>query len=80
PPADPQRHYLTEPARSRGMTPQDPPTGELPITGVYTKGSTSSVGQSCSSDQEIWVCQQYRRDGEERPLLQRKCILLEIWA
>ncbi|WP_407263416.1 hypothetical protein [Klebsiella pneumoniae] len=27
-------------------------------------GSTSSVGQSCSSDLDIWVCHQARLDGE----------------
>nr|WP_270943748.1 hypothetical protein [Klebsiella pneumoniae] len=42
----------------RGMQTQEPPKGELPITGVYSMGSTSSVGQSCSSDLDIWVCHQ----------------------
>lgn len=51
-PDETQRHYLNELELYRGMTPQDPPKGELPITGVYTMGSTSSVGQSCSSD---WI-------------------------
>ena len=43
-------------------------------------GSTSSVGQSCSSDPDIWVCHQAWLDTEERQLLQRKCSLLESWA
>jgi adenylate cyclase len=43
-------------------------------------GSTSSVGQSCSSDLDIWVCHQSWLDSEERQLLQRKCSLLESWA
>jgi adenylate cyclase class 1 len=59
---------------------QEPPKGELPITGVYSMGSTSSVGQSCSSDLDIWVCHQSWLDSEERQLLQRKCSLLESWA
>ena len=42
-------------------------------------GSTSSVGQSCSSDLDIWVCHR-PLDSEERQLLQRKCSLLESWA
>jgi adenylate cyclase class 1 len=62
------------------MPPQEPPKGELPITGVYSMGSTSSVGQSCSSDLDIWVCHQSWLDNEERQLLQRKCSLLESWA
>ncbi|VCV94777.1 Adenylate cyclase [Escherichia coli] len=75
-----QRHYLNELELYRGMSVQDPPKGELPITGVYTMGSTSSVGQSCSSDLDIWVCHQSWLDSEERQLLQRKCSLLESWA
>lgn len=58
-PDETQRHYLNELELYRGMTPQDPPKGELPITGVYTMGSTSSVGQSCSSD-PISACHQSR--------------------
>ncbi len=46
------------------MSVQDPPKGELPITGVYTMGSTSSVGQSCSSDLDIWVCHQSWRQEQ----------------
>lgn len=57
-PDETQRHYLNELELYRGMSVQDPPKGELPITGVYTMGSTSSVGQSCSSDTDIWVCHQ----------------------
>lgn len=44
-PDETQRHYLNELELYRGMSVQDPPKGELPITGVYTMGSTSSVGQ-----------------------------------
>ncbi len=79
-PDETQRHYLNELELYRGMSVQDPPKGELPITGVYTMGSTSSVGQSCSSDLDIWVCHQSWLDSEERQLLQRKCSLLENWA
>ncbi len=52
-PDETQRHYLNELELYRGMSVQDPPKGELPITGVYTMGSTSSVGQSCSSDRYL---------------------------
>ena len=44
-------YYLEELERHRVMQTQEPPKGELPITGVYSMGSTSSVGESCSSDQ-----------------------------
>lgn len=77
-PDETQQHYLTELEDSlpwhaaAGIT-----EGELPITGVYTMGSTSSVGQSCSSDLDIWVCHQSWLDNDERQLLQRKCSLLE---
>lgn len=54
--------------------------GELPITGVYSMGSTSSIGQSQSSDLDIWVCHQSWLDNEERNRLQLKCSLLEKWA
>lgn len=79
-PDETQRHYLEELELHRGMQTQEPPKGELPITGVYSMGSTSSVGQSCSSDLDIWVCHQAWLDSEERQLLQRKCSLLESWA
>ena len=79
-PDETQQHYLTELELYRGMPPQVSPKGELPITGVYSMGSTSSVGQSCSSDLDIWVCHQSWLDNEERQLLQRKCSLLESWA
>ncbi|WP_334471553.1 class I adenylate cyclase [Arsenophonus sp. PmNCSU2021_1] len=54
--------------------------GELPITGIYSMGSTSSIGQSDVSDLDIWVCHQSWLDQEERQLLQKKCILIEQWA
>lgn len=53
---------------------------QLPITGVYSMGSTSSVGQNCASDLDIWVCHQAWLDNEERHWLQKKCKLLEQWA
>ncbi len=38
-PDETQRHYLNELELYRGMSVQDPPKGELPITGVYTMGA-----------------------------------------
>ncbi|MBD2794993.1 class I adenylate cyclase [Xenorhabdus sp. 18] len=54
--------------------------GELPITGIYSMGSTSSIGQSCSSDVDVWVCHQSWLDSDEKALLEQKCTLIEQWA
>ncbi|MDE9448224.1 adenylate cyclase, partial [Xenorhabdus bovienii] len=54
--------------------------GELPITGIYSMGSTSSIGQSCSSDIDVWVCHQSWLDHDEKVLLEQKCSLIEQWA
>lgn len=79
-PDENQQTYLHEiDLRSPGSIAADHP-GQLPITGVYSMGSTSSIGQSCSSDLDIWVCHQSWLDGEERNRLQQKCTQLEKWA
>lgn len=54
--------------------------GELPITGIYSMGSTSSVGQSHCSDIDVWVCHPSWLDNEEKRSLQKKCTLIEQWA
>ncbi|WP_446470027.1 class I adenylate cyclase [Xenorhabdus stockiae] len=54
--------------------------GELPITGIYSMGSTSSIGQSCSSDLDIWVCHQSWLDNSEKDSLEQKCSLIQQWA
>ncbi|MBI6549549.1 class I adenylate cyclase [Xenorhabdus sp. VLS] len=54
--------------------------GELPITGIYSMGSTSSIGQSSSSDVDVWVCHQSWLDNDEKALLEQKCTLIEQWA
>ncbi|GAA0512993.1 class I adenylate cyclase [Tatumella terrea] len=56
------------------------PQGEAPITGVYSMGSTSSVGQNNHSDLDIWVCHQSWLDSDERHKLQNKCRLLTQWC
>ena len=72
--------YLNDLEDKWGSPFDKPASGELPITGVYSMGSTSSIGQSCSSDLDIWVCHQSWLDNEERTRLQQKCSLLEKWA
>ncbi|HGM5286981.1 TPA: class I adenylate cyclase [Serratia liquefaciens] len=75
-----QQDYLNDLEDKWGSPFDKMASGELPITGVYSMGSTSSIGQSCSSDLDIWVCHQSWLDNEERNRLQQKCSLLEKWS
>lgn len=79
-PDERQQIYLAELEGQWGSPVENLTSGELPITGVYSMGSTSSIGQSCTSDLDIWVCHQSWLDTEERNRLQQKCHLLETWA
>ncbi|MBH3024014.1 class I adenylate cyclase [Serratia ureilytica] len=79
-PDETQQDYLNDLEDKWGSPFDKPASGELPITGVYSMGSTSSIGQSCSSDLDIWVCHQSWLDNEERTRLQQKCSLLEKGA
>ncbi|GAB2949404.1 class I adenylate cyclase [Hafnia psychrotolerans] len=79
-PDDIQTTYLTDLEDKWGSAVDVMAKGELPITGVYSMGSTSSIGQSNTSDLDIWVCHQSWLDNEERNRLQQKCSLLEKWA
>ncbi|PLK58374.1 adenylate cyclase, partial [Candidatus Palibaumannia cicadellinicola] len=51
-----------------------------PITGVYSMGSTSSLGQNYYSDLDIWICHKSWLNNKERAELQCKCTLIEKWA
>lgn len=79
-PDETQSQYLKDLQQHRGMPAQTVLEGELPIIGIFSMGSTSSIGQSCSSDLDIWVLHQSWLDSDERQHLQRKCNLLESWA
>ncbi len=79
-PNETQQDYLSEVEAKWGQPLQQSVGGELPITGVYSMGSTSSIGQCHTSDLDIWVCHQAWLDAEERNRLQKKCSLLEKWA
>lgn len=79
-PDETQQDYLNDLEDKWGSPFEKMATGELPITGLYSMGSTSSIGQSCTSDLDIWVCHQSWLDNEERNRLQQKCSLLEKWA
>lgn len=50
-----------------------------PIIGLYSMGSTSSVGQSSTSDLDIWVCHHTWLDNHERQALENKCLVLQNW-
>lgn len=50
------------------------------ILGLYTMGSTSSIGQSTSSDLDIWVCVSAHMSCEARENLSSKCLLITDWA
>ena len=54
---------------------------EVPdILALYTMGSTSSIGQSTSSDLDIWVCVSSTMRCEARENLGNKCLLITEWA
>lgn len=58
------------------LTPDSPPLKEpeqRAILGLYAMGSTSSLGQSDSSDLDIWVCVKSSLDDQHRHALQDKC-------
>lgn len=50
------------------------------ILALYTMGSTSSIGQSTSSDLDIWVCVSPKMGSNERSHLSNKCMLVTEWA
>ncbi|WP_420800641.1 hypothetical protein [Photorhabdus temperata] len=75
-----QKSYLDDLESKLEHAIEQPANGQLPITGIYSMGSTSSIGQSSCSDLDIWVCHQSWLDNDERLLLQRKCTLIEQWA
>ncbi len=50
------------------------------IYALYTMGSTSSVGQSTSSDIDVWVCISPKMPIEQRTQLSNKCLLITEWA
>lgn len=76
-PDETQKSWLK---RLDGEVPPVDGPGEMPITGVYSMGSTSSVGQNITSDLDIWVCHQSWLDNAERLCLQKKCHLLQKWC
>ncbi|WP_317918001.1 class I adenylate cyclase [Vibrio sp. MACH09] len=50
------------------------------ILALYTMGSTSSIGQSTSSDLDVWVCVSPSMESEQRSHLSNKCMQITEWA
>lgn len=50
------------------------------ILGLYSMGSTATIGQSFSSDMDIWVCISSTMSNDEREHLTRKSLLITEWA
>ncbi|MGO1793215.1 MAG: class I adenylate cyclase [Oceanisphaera sp.] len=50
------------------------------IFGLYSMGSTSSIGQSRQSDLDVWVCYSHTLAFERVDWLQQKCLLISQWA
>lgn len=72
--------YLHDLEYRSGSPVMSPPHGEMPVMGIYSMGSTSSVGQNAISDLDIWVCHQSWLDNHERHRLQKKCAALKKWC
>ncbi len=53
---------------------------EQSILGLYCMGSTSSIGQCCRSDLDIWVCHSHHLPADRLELLEHKCLLISKLA
>ncbi len=60
--------------------PEKKMNSNLPIKGLFSMGSTASMGQSLGSDLDIWVCVQQWVTPEERATLDFKCSRISEWA
>ncbi|MCK6265725.1 class I adenylate cyclase [Vibrio sp. ZSDE26] len=73
-----QRSYIEDTEKTINQTLE---TSDTPaILGLYTMGSTSSIGQSTSSDLDIWVCVSPEMSTEDRENLTGKCLGITEWA
>ncbi|WP_299692074.1 class I adenylate cyclase [uncultured Vibrio sp.] len=73
-----QKQFVSETELALGSNLTE--AAEPAILGLYTMGSTSSIGQSTSSDLDIWVCVPPDMDGPARDSLTSKCLLITDWA
>ncbi|PPI87668.1 hypothetical protein CRV12_03570 [Candidatus Pantoea edessiphila] len=56
------------------------PKHEMPITGIYSMGSTFSIGQNDKSDLDIWVFHKSHLDKHDLINLNYKCTRIQKWC
>nr|WP_086939221.1 class I adenylate cyclase [Thaumasiovibrio occultus] len=79
--SDPQSQFISDCALTYGLTLDEIPAADAgAINGLYSMGSTASLGQSQTSDLDIWVCVNSDMPKAQRELLERKCQCVSEWA
>ncbi|WP_261816372.1 class I adenylate cyclase [Vibrio gallicus] len=73
-----QQDWITDLARS--CSDHIPSPEQRDILALYTMGSTSSIGQSLTSDLDIWVCISPQMPADKRSELANKCSKITDWA
>jgi adenylate cyclase class 1 len=74
-PSTTQHHVLHSFSQHTFSEPSEPA-----ILGLYSMGSTSSIGQTANSDVDIWVCVPAKMEKESREQLEKKCDQVTEWA
>lgn len=69
-------HHSVIPSHRIQLIRQGPPA----IAALYSMGSTASLGQTTTSDLDLWICLQAALPLSARNALQQKCQLLSKWA
>lgn len=76
-----QRDYINDCALAINLPiPEDNTHAKMPIKGLFSMGSTATMGQSLTSDLDIWVCVQQWVNKDERDVLENKCLQISKWA
>jgi adenylate cyclase class 1 len=77
----PSRHALEAAKKlSRSFEYKKRAQRQYHILGVYLMGSTGTIGQSSSSDFDLWLCHDPALSESQRKLLQQKIALIEAYA
>ncbi len=77
----PHRHALDAAKKlSRSFAYKKRAQRQYHILGVYLMGSTGTIGQSSSSDFDLWLCHDPGLSDSQRDLLQQKIALIEQHA
>lgn len=77
---DLQKYYISDYEKKNNLTVALNPVSDCVITGVYTMGSTSSIGQNDDSDLDIWICHSPSLNEQCVAKLKQKCEMIEHWA